>query len=285
MGTAGHVIGERLLDQVMTIWILPEVRRRQARRSAPEPYPLAFAQVVFRVGAAPEIRLNEEVRGTALVRRADPASEIAVGDDVFLDDIAGVEHFELPDEDANAGHVTIVATPRGISISFDATYNKSHVRAHLDAAEEFFEAAQGALARGQFRPFAESAFAAAELLAKAELLPLPDSTILDSKTHGTVASKLHWWASTGNIDPTLAKLLTRLTELRDSSRYLRGGKQLVEGEADELFQQLIVLREHVRSHAPSQPGDFTPRTPRKVTMVAAQPIIKEIGRASCRERV
>jgi hypothetical protein len=261
--------GQRLLDQLLSIWVIPEVERRHEEGLIEKPFQLVFAQVVFRVGEAPEVRLNGEVRGSALARHSDPEKALKVGEELYVSDIAGIEHFELPEEDVDAGHITLVSLAEGMAVSFDATYNRSRVAEHLALADDFFSAAELALASGHLAPFAENAFATAELLAKAELLPLPDKAVLDGKTHKTVLTRLHWWARMGNIDPQFPRLLQRLAGLRAGSRYLRGAERLTEAEAGTLLEELAAMREHVRARAP-QRGPDRPR--RRIAMIAGKPL-------------
>ncbi|HWH94379.1 MAG TPA: hypothetical protein VNT03_11015 [Baekduia sp.] len=81
----------------------------------------------------------------------------------------------------------------------DWTYNAPEIASHIGAAREFIDAAEGALEAGRPRAWAELAFAAAELLAKAELLPFPDEGFRAAKRHRSRTARLHEWASLGNI--------------------------------------------------------------------------------------
>lgn len=258
----------RFFNQVMTIYIVPEIEARQARGEAPKPFPLLFAQVVFKVDMPPVVRLNSEVHGSVMVSPADPARVWNAGEDVMLEDIGGICDFALPDEDANAAHITLLAHASGYSLTFDATYNRARIAEHLRAAEEFMVSADQALTDERLTPFVENAFHAAEHLAKAELLPLPDERFLRAKTHRTVASRLHWWSNLGNIDPDAAKLLSQLDDLRQRETYLADGRRLGRESAKEIYERLMRMRDSVVKNAP-QKGP-SPQGRRSRTMLAAR---------------
>lgn len=260
----------RLFEQVMQTWIVPEIEARQARGAVPTPFQLGFAQVVFNADAAPVVRLNEEVRGNAMIQAADPTRIWQAGEDVMIDDIAAIVDFELPEEDSNAAHITLFPHADGWSISFDATYNRARIAKHIKVAQEFVGTATDARAGGRLHSFVENAFHAAEHLARAELLPLPDERFLKSKTHRTVVSRLHWWARLGNIDQDAARLLSRLEELRQSETYLARETQLTAAEAERLHEQLVSMRDRVVAHAPQPGPSRTGRRP--VAMIAARDI-------------
>jgi hypothetical protein len=120
------------------------------------------------------------------------------------------------------------------------------------------------------RAFVETAFHAAEALAKAELLPLPDERFRKAKTHRTVVSRLHWWSKLGNIDASAAKLLSRLDELRQSETYLADGERLDQVEAKDLHGRLLAMRDRVVERAPRKGPSREGRRP--VTMIAAAPL-------------
>jgi hypothetical protein len=258
----------RFIEQVMSTWINPEVQARLNRGDQRIAEGLYFAQVVFEVGKTNEVRLNDEVQGSLLVEHVDPGRAFTIGEPIYLSDIRRIERVTLPDEDANAAHITIAFLQDGICICFDATYNRARVSDYLAAAEEFIASAQHALDNGLLRPFAENAFHAAESLAKAELLPLPDETLLKAKTHRTVSGRLHRWGALGNIDPDAPHLLSELDNLRGQETYVGDGPRLDPGVAKSLLERLQAMRDHVVANAPQADGS----TRRRVYAQAARPI-------------
>lgn len=239
---------QNLFSSLMSIFVQPElVRRFEAGCPLAPGTQLIAIQVVFNTDREPEVRLNSEVGG---FMRARALRSMGEGEPVTSADISEITHVELTDADADAAHITAIQLADGWSISWDGRYNASHIAAHLEAAGEFVELAETALQRGMLRGFAENAFEAAELLAKAEILCLPDEAVLKSKTHGTIAQKFNRRAKVGGTDQRFAKLRNELERLRGPARYLRGEFGLDQGRAEEMLATLIEMRGHVDEVAP-----------------------------------
>jgi hypothetical protein len=258
----------RFLEQVMSTWVHPEIQLRQERGEAEIPLGLYLAQVVFEVGKPPQVRVNDEAQGHLLAELADPERTFKIGEPVMMDDIRRIERVALPDEDANAAHITIAFLPDGVCISFNATYNRARIADYLSAADEFIASAKQALDKEHFRAFAENAFHAAESLAKAELLPLPDEKLLKAKKHGVVASRLHKWGELGNINPDAPHLLSQLDGMRQQETYLADGRRLYTDAAQKLLDRLLAMHDHVVANAPQANGS----TRRRVYARAARPL-------------
>lgn len=157
------------------------------------------------------------------------------------------------------------ATASQWSIVFDGRYNRARARQHQDAAEEFAAVADTALSKHRLRAFVESAFAAAELLAKAELLALPDKALLRAG-HGTIASSFNLWARLGNTEQRFADLLNELTEARAGARYLRSSFELSPERARELMEAVRDFVSHVRERLIEEVGAET--RPRGYNLIA-----------------
>ena len=234
---------ENLFSSLMSVFVQPElVRRFEAGCPLSPGTQLVAVQVVFNVDREPDVRFNSEVGG---FMRARALRTMAEGEPVTSADISQITHVELTDADANAAHITAIQLADGWSISWDGRYNASHIAAHLEAAGEFVELAETALERGMLRGFAENAFEAAELLAKAETLSLPDVAVLKSKKHGTIAERFNRWAHVGGTDQRFAKLRNELERLRAPARYLRGEFGLDDARAKEMLATLKDMRDHV----------------------------------------
>jgi hypothetical protein len=89
------------------------------------------------------------------------------------------------------------------------------------------------------------AFPAAEMLARAELLRLPDPRINSAKTHGTVRSRYNLWGRLGITDPRFAVLLNSLGELQEKAKYRRSQFVLTPSKAAEYLETLRDMRRHV----------------------------------------
>lgn len=177
--------GQRALQSGQLMWswmwethLNPEIERRLSEGQLQAPFELVKAQLLFWVGEPlPEIRLNEEVRGTAQAVATGP---LEAGQELTVADIGEVHGFILDEEDANAAHVTMLASSTGLNLMFDGRYNALVIASHVETAAEFIASANDDLRSGRLRSFAQSAFDAAELLAKAELLSLPIAEVSTS---------------------------------------------------------------------------------------------------------
>lgn len=239
-----------MLDWLLSEFVEPEIARR-AQAGHPPAVGTRFLaiQVVFNVGREPEVRINEEVRSLVT---AEAARAIRQGQSVTLDDVARVERVELTEEDPNAAHVTALYLGDSWHISWDGRYNADIIASHLAAAREFVELAEIAVDRRRLRAFAEIAFEAAELLAKAAVLTQPDERLLATKKHATVAAHFNQWARQGNVDRRYALLLNALSELRASARYLRGGFRLDAERAAEMLVTLQAMEQDLVATSPQR---------------------------------
>jgi len=200
------------------------------------------AQVVFRFGRVPEVRFGEEVVGREVV---EGRVELAGLDDAHgLDAVQNVYGFELPTQDSAAGHITAISRSSGLDLIICGAANAQPIEAELDGADEFIDSAESAL-DGPLGPFANVAFPAAEMLARAELLRLPDPRMSSAKSHGTVRSRYNLWAKFGNTDPRFAVLLNSLGELQEEAKYRRSQFALTSSKAAEYLETLRDMRRHV----------------------------------------
>jgi HEPN domain-containing protein len=191
-----------------------------------------------------KVRLNGEVHGTL---KARSTRAVEAGEDISHDDFDGFSEYRLPGEDAGATHVTAIAHAGGWGVAFD--FNARHPRRaeFLAAGLEFAATARESLEAGRRRAFREAAFAAAELLAKAELLSHGPAIehVEHSRTHGGVRTPYNLWGNLRNTDPRFVKLLNRLDELREPSRYLDGPLRVKPEEDQEMLSLLLEMEAHV----------------------------------------
>jgi uncharacterized protein (UPF0332 family) len=169
---------------------------------------------------APQVRFNEEVKAVFKVRYSKPLDRaMEIGEQIVLDDSIEVEDIELTDADPNAGHVTLFSNGGYWHIRFDFRYNAERCLEALAIGREFLDAAASSLKKKNLSAFVDNLFSATELMAKAELLLIPDKKILDGKSHRVVSPKYNWWGKLGNTDEQYVKLLNRLASLRKPARY------------------------------------------------------------------
>ncbi|MDP2673148.1 MAG: HEPN domain-containing protein [Nanoarchaeota archaeon] len=212
---------QRVFQQVMDIFVNPEIERRIKRRAIKEGTPITRIQIVFNLDKGKnEIRLNEEVKA---IINGKATRDIQKGEVIYESDIDDIGEIELTDEDINCGHITLLFFRNNWIISFDFRYNQERVKEHIEASKEFYETAINSLENNRLRAFYENAFATAELSAKSILLLLPDKDILNDKSfrsHGKIEKKLTSWANLGNVKPEFSTILSKLKSLRDSARYV-----------------------------------------------------------------
>lgn len=155
---------------------------------------------------------------------------------------------------------------QGWSLAFSGHYNFARSRRHVETAHEFLGLVETALKQGSLHGFAENAFAAAELLAKAELISLPDEALLRG-THKTIIGAYNLWAKLGNAEPRFAHLLNELNRLRPAGRYVQGELELDGAAAETHLQTLRDMLAHVENVLPKR-GLKEDGGRRSVTLVA-----------------
>lgn len=238
-------VGTNLFTQVWDEYVEPELTRRAQAGQQPDES-LYRWQVLLPWGKTAMVRLNREVGGTVAATAARP---IEAGEDIAVEDIASVNAYTPCEEDAEVPHVTAFLHRDGWSLAFEFGYRDPRRHEHLQAGLEFLVTAHEAHAAGRLRSFADNAFSAVELLAKAELLSCAPTIepALVARRHGSVAGPYNLWAKLGNTDPRYAALLNQLGHMRSGARYLNGGFALKNAEAALMLPVLDEMAEHVRT--------------------------------------
>lgn len=211
-------MGQKVFQQVMDIFIIPEIERRRKEGKIKDGTVISKMQIVFSLDKeANEIRLNEEVKA---IVRGKATKSIKKGDMVYENDIENIEKIELTDKDPNCAHITLLLFKNNWIISFDFRYNKEKVNEYIGASKEFYETAKESLEKNRVRAFFENAFASAELSATSILLTLPSKEILECRVHKKRLSQFNDWANLGNVKMDFGTTLSKLSSLRDSARYI-----------------------------------------------------------------
>ena len=129
--------------------------------------------------------------------------------------------------------------------AFDFRYNRSLTTLHVEAAREFCACAEFALRKGYIRGFAENLYAAAELVAKAELLLLARPSLVELPGelrkigHGIVKSDYNRLAHTGFFSHEHSQLLNLVIGERPAARYLAGsGYAIGHAEAGDRLSRM-----------------------------------------------
>jgi hypothetical protein len=255
---------KRTLAQMFELYFTPEIERRRIHGGLPGNFYLYMAQVLFPpVAEPPIILLNDEVKGTALLRAP---RNIQQGEQISANDLQYIERFDLPDELLDNGYFTVVRAGEGWSMFFNFLYGRARAKDMLELAEQFLEAALFSKARGDAGPAVDNLFSASELISKAVLI-LHRNHAADAKTHGRIHSEINAWARLGNIDQAFVALYNKLADQRPSARYgnSKNRPPIPDDESFELVRAMIATalqrvgnatdRETVKLE---QPGDEVP---------------------------
>jgi len=240
----------RTVQQLLDMFVEPEIKKRQEAGEAEKPFPLRHAQIIFYPdGTLPSVRLNDEVKTVLKVKLKEEFREgVKKGDPVYLEQIESVETTRLPEEeDPNVGHATLLSINGSWLLHFDFIYNKQRSSQHIEAARQFLESASTALDKRHWAVLIDSLCSASELTAKAYLLGSPDKTIMESKTHKVVASRANMHGKLGNLQSHHVAAFNKVWNIRSRARYLEGELSFTEEEAEELLKNLEEFIAYVES--------------------------------------
>jgi hypothetical protein len=232
--------GVEFWDWICQTYFHPEVEVR--RSDGRDTTSFDNAQIIFRFDRAPEVRFGTEVLGRQIVEGRLELAGLA--DEGGVAAVQNDSTFELPDQDSAAGHVTAINRASGLDLVICGAAGEQPIKTELDGADEFIDSAERAL-DGPPGPFANATYPAAEMLARAELLRLPDPARTSAKTHDTVRARYNHWARFGNTEARFAELLNVLGDLQDKAKYKRSQFSLTSSKAAEHLQTLHDMRRHV----------------------------------------
>jgi hypothetical protein len=239
------VVGpERTLRQMFNLFFTPEIERRKAAGLLAEPFSLSKAQVMFLEGRPNEVRLNDEVKISLIVKLPRAVQK---GDAIDGAEIEHIEGFELDSADRDAGHFTTVLMNGNWLLLFAFRRNKGKASILVKRAEEFCATAEHALSQNYFGPYVDNLFSACELLAKARLITAAAESS-GIKGHGAIHSGINRWGKLGNVDGKFVATFNKLSNARASARY-RGDDmstafdaeilQIVRNEISDLKKRLL----------------------------------------------
>ena len=230
----GKSFENNLFDNLMETWILPSVRERQEKGELEKPLPIKMAQIIFKPdGDKPLVRVNDEIKGRAIVKLHEPLEKpLKAGDPLTVGQLKEIEAFELEEDERDYGHATLISLPDKWLITFNFIYNKKSSQEHIDAANEFMHAAENSLKQNHLRAAIDNLHSATELAAKAYLLGNPDKSIINSKSHKLVHTRINKQRKLGNVNGVHVDTFNDLKNLRSSARYLNS-KLTIEPEQVE----------------------------------------------------
>jgi uncharacterized protein (UPF0332 family) len=220
--------GQRLLEQLMNLFVYPEIARRQKAGEIEKPLNRWAAQILFFPdGKKPLVRINSEIKAIGKVKLGKAVSK-ETGDPIREDEVENLDEINRPEEDyPDCGHATLIRIRERWTIAFDFRVNKPLARKHVAAAHEFLRSAERCLKREEWHPFFDNLFSAAELSVRSILLTMQDKT----QTHKGVSIRFNRFADLGNVAPEHKKTFNRLYGARDLARYLKGDITITREEA------------------------------------------------------
>lgn len=191
--------GENLFNQVMDVWTLPEIERRQSEGSLPIPINLRAVQILFTIEGAPTIRINKEVKAIMQAKLNKPKKK---GESIYESDVDDIFFGNLLEEDANFAHITMVLIKGEWKIGFNFLYQTTQAKEILELGKEYLDSAKDDLKKGRLRAATNNLFLASENLAigALSLHPLKER-IGHIKTHGSRSSIINNYSHISDIIP------------------------------------------------------------------------------------
>jgi uncharacterized protein (UPF0332 family) len=249
-----------VVEMTLDSWINPEVERRTEAGSWAEGERVRRFQVQF-LDESVVVRLNDEVDGYLQV---DGGGFVEMNELLSRSEIGDVVDYRLPDEIAHHSHFTAWSHGGAWFTTHQLAFRDPGRHEVLAGGREFLATARDALAERRLRACFDTAYSAAELLARAELLSCAPAIqlALGTSSHKGIGKAYNAWTGhLGNGDARFAAALNRLGELRLTARYGREGLMGDEEEAKTLLAVLTEMEEHVAhlAEAPlhEMPDQFT----------------------------
>lgn len=240
MNTASNEFADNLFDQVLSIWVNPEIERRNRAGLIDNKFVFWAAQVIMDPSGPEKIRLNEEARG--IFKLQNMADDSTVSPATFHTVTGEIREFTLEKDDCpNAGHITLIRHLKGFFIAFDFLYNAAVIADHVTTAQEFFDEAKAALSSNHIKACVANLHIAVELTAKSLLLLHPDKSLMTSKKHRYVLSKYNEYSKQGNTEQRFAQLLNNLANLRNTARYPNGSFSVTQQQAEQMLEVAIEM--------------------------------------------
>ncbi|MBI5310222.1 MAG: hypothetical protein HZB14_04195 [Actinobacteria bacterium] len=255
---------DALLRQMNDEYLVPELERRSAEGDGVGE---VFGFMVLFGSPADQIFFNGEVPGSFLVKTG---RDVKAGEELGSEDFKELTGF-IPNEEMKHAQFIVglrCKTGWGLKLKFGKT--NSAAAEHLARGVEFLETANHALKEGRIGPFADNAFSAAELFAKAELLSysITADHITGSKKHGRVSATHGLWTRLDNSDRQFTQVLNELAASRGSARYVDGPISISLDRAKEIRHILDKMEADTRELVLGDP-DSDQRT---VWLYATRPL-------------
>ncbi|MDZ4792632.1 MAG: HEPN domain-containing protein [Hyphomicrobiales bacterium] len=134
----------------------------------------------------------------------------------------------------NAAFVTAYKAANCWAFNFCLRYNAKKIDQHLTVCSQFLKSAKFCLNEGLLNAFLDNAYSSCEILAKTYLLDYPDA-ITEKESHKHISQEINKRAKHKADGAETAKLLNRLSRLRQSARYLNKPLIFDENEISQIM--------------------------------------------------
>ena len=116
---------QNLFNHVMEIWVKPEIERRKKEGKIIQDFEIDKIQIVIKPEGIPEVRFNQEVNVTGIVRLIPGVKKTTLGEPVHFNEIQDILDIKMAEnENPDYGHLTMILFQKGWKISFDFRTNK-----------------------------------------------------------------------------------------------------------------------------------------------------------------
>ena len=193
----------------------PEIRRRLSSGEIDDKFVLFSAQLIQRMDEPRVVRINEEVRGVGTIKMDRP---VQPGEMLLFSDLKRMQHFDLEEDELDAGHFTLFWNGSTWGCHFDFRMGRAKAANLLDAASEFLDSAKYAQEQGFARACVDNLFSACELASKARLI-LHVSQIETTDTHKLIHNNINKLRQLGVVDDAFVSLFNVLSKERKVARY------------------------------------------------------------------
>lgn len=211
-------IGQKVFQQVIDIWVNPEIEKRKKLGKIKDGFILSKIQIVFSLEKGyNKIRFNDEVKAIAEVK---VNRKIEKGEIVSENDTYEIKNIKLSDDDKNCAHITLLKFKDKWIIAFDSRYHQKLRAEYIKASKEFYDGAIDNLEKGRLRVFYDNAFSSAELCVISILLGWLKKDIIDNKNHHQRYNIFKSFIDVRNGRAAYSDTLKELDGIRKSARYL-----------------------------------------------------------------
>ena len=232
----------RNFEQMMNIFVIPEMKRRQESGKIPKLFNLWATQIIFLKKLKPIIRLNTECKILFTAKVEDGCFK-EKGLEIRMNHIESVDDIKVTGGDGNKKHFSMVRIRDIWYYTFNFGYNKQRAKDIFKSAKEFYFSAKNDYRSKRWRPFISNICTTSELLAKSQLIQLPH--IEDFKTHGYLQSEYNKWYKLGNVESEYRELLNEVFELRDKARYSESEFKISESKAKNFLSHATSMLNYI----------------------------------------